>query len=46
MSGGSFQIFVSRPISAGFIIAALVLMAIPAIRGGKKLLVAKLVENE
>jgi TctA family transporter len=46
MSGGSFQIFVTRPISAGFIIAALVLLAIPAIRGGKKLLVAKLMENE
>jgi putative tricarboxylic transport membrane protein len=46
ISGGSFQIFVSRPISAGFIIAALVLLAIPAIRGGKKLLVAKLTENE
>jgi TctA family transporter len=46
MSGGSFQIFVTRPISAGFIIAALVLLAIPAIRGGKKLLVAKLTENE
>lgn len=46
MSGGSFQIFVTRPISAGFIIAALVLLAIPAIRGGKKILVAKLTENE
>ena len=46
MSGGSFQIFVSRPISAGFIIPALVLLAIPAIRGGKKLLVAKLTANE
>jgi putative tricarboxylic transport membrane protein len=46
MSGGSFQIFVTRPISAGFILAALVLLAIPAIRGGKKILVAKLTENE
>ncbi len=46
MSGGSFQIFVTRPISAGFIIAALVLLAIPAVRGGKKILVAKLTENE
>ena len=46
MSGGSFQIFVTRPISAGFIIAALVLLVIPAIRGSKKLLVAKLTENE
>jgi len=46
MSGGSFQIFMTRPISAGFILAALILLAIPAIRGGKKLLVAKLTENE
>jgi len=46
MSGGSFQIFVTRPISAGFIIAALVLLVIPAIRGSKKLLVAKLTGNE
>ena len=43
---GSFQIFVTRPISAGFINAALVLLAIPAICGGKKILVAKLTENE
>ncbi|MBP1724372.1 MAG: family tricarboxylate transporter [Deltaproteobacteria bacterium] len=46
MSGGSFQIFVTRPISAGFILAALVLLAIPAIRGGKKILAAKLTEKE
>ena len=43
---GSFQIFVTRPLSAGFIIAALVLLAIPAIRAGKKILVAKMTENE
>jgi TctA family transporter len=46
MSGGSFQIFLSRSISAGFLLAAFVLLAIPAVRGGKKILVAKLTENE
>jgi TctA family transporter len=46
MSGGSFQIFLSRSISAGFLLAALVLLAIPAIRGGRKVLVAKLTETE
>jgi putative tricarboxylic transport membrane protein len=46
MSGGSFQIFLTRHISAGFIIMALVLLAIPAIRGGKKILVEKLTANE
>jgi TctA family transporter len=46
MSGGSFQIFLSRSISAGFLLAAFVLLAIPAIREGKKLLVSKLTENE
>jgi len=46
MSGGSFQIFLTRYISAGFLLAALVLLAIPAIRGGKKILVTKLTENE
>jgi putative tricarboxylic transport membrane protein len=46
MSGGSFQIFLTRRISGGFILAALILLAIPVIRGGKKILVAKLTEKE
>jgi len=46
MSGGSFQIFLSRSISAGFLLAAFVLLAIPTIRGGKKILVSKLTEKE
>ena len=46
MSGGSFQIFISRPISAAFILTALALLAIPIVRGGKKLLTDKILENE
>jgi len=46
MSGGSFDIFFNRPISASFILGAIVLLAIPAVRGGKKILAAKLMENE
>ena len=44
MSGGSFLIFIERPISAGFILAALGLLAIPILRGGKRALAAKLAE--
>jgi putative tricarboxylic transport membrane protein len=46
MSGGSFQIFISRPISAGFILTAVALLAIPIVRGGKKLLMDKIPETE
>ena len=46
MSGGSFQIFISRPISAAFILAAVALLAIPIVRGGKKLLMDKIPETE
>ena len=46
MSGGSFQIFISRPISAGFILSAVALLAIPVLRGGKKLLMDKIAETE
>jgi putative tricarboxylic transport membrane protein len=46
MSGGSFQIFVSRPISAAFILTAVALLAIPIVRGGKKLLMDKIPETE
>jgi putative tricarboxylic transport membrane protein len=46
MSGGSFMIFIERPISAGFILAAIALLAIPVLRGGKKLLISKLPEAD
>jgi TctA family transporter len=46
MSGGSFSIFLNRPLSAGFILAAIILLAIPAVRGGKKILFSKLAEIE
>jgi putative tricarboxylic transport membrane protein len=46
MSGGSFQIFINRPISAGFILTAIALLAIPIVRGGKKLLMDKIPETE
>jgi len=35
----------NRPLSAGFIVAAIILLAIPAVRGGKKLLVDKIPED-
>ena len=43
---GELQIFISRPISAGFILAAVALLAIPILRGGKKLLIDKIPETE
>ena len=46
MSGGSFHIFVNRPISAAFILTAVALLAIPIVRGGKKLLMDKIPETE
>jgi putative tricarboxylic transport membrane protein len=46
MSGGNFDIFFIRPISAGFILAAIVLLAIPAVRGGRKILAALLTARE
>jgi len=46
MSGGSFHIFISRPISAAFILTALALLAIPIVRGGKKILMDKILETE
>ena len=46
MSGGSFMIFIERPISAGFILTAIALLAIPVFRGGKKLLISKLPEAD
>lgn len=45
MSGGSFAIFLNRPISAGFIVAAIILLALPAIQwvaGRKTRLAAEL----
>jgi putative tricarboxylic transport membrane protein len=46
ISGGSFLIFIERPISAGFILAAIALLAIPIIQGRKRVLAAKLAEME
>jgi putative tricarboxylic transport membrane protein len=45
MSGGSFLIFLDRPISAGFILGAAVLLILPVMRWGKKRLAAKLNEE-
>jgi len=45
MSGGSFLIFLDRPISAGFILGAAVLLVLPVMRWGKKRLAAKLGEE-
>jgi putative tricarboxylic transport membrane protein len=45
MSGGSFLIFLNRPISAGFILGAVVLLVLPAIRWGKRRLAARLDEQ-
>jgi putative tricarboxylic transport membrane protein len=49
MSGGSFLIFLNRPISAGFIVTAIILLALPAIRwvaGRKTRLPAELPRDE
>jgi putative tricarboxylic transport membrane protein len=49
MSGGSFLIFLNRPISAGFIVTAIILLALPAIRwvaGRKTRLAAELPRDE
>ncbi len=35
MSAGSFRIFIERPISAGFILTAIALLAIPVLWGGR-----------
>ena len=45
MSGGSFLIFLNRPISAGFILGAAVLLVLPLMRWGKRRLAAKLSEE-
>ena len=45
MSGGSFLIFLNRPISAGFILGAAALLVLPAIRWGRRRLAAKLDEE-
>jgi putative tricarboxylic transport membrane protein len=45
MSGGSFLIFLNRPISAGFILGAAVLLVLPVMRWGKKRLAARLGEE-
>ncbi len=46
MSGGGFGIFFTRPLSAAFIIGALILLGIPVVRGGKKILFERIPKED